>query len=516
MANPFEVAASRIYGPPSRRTFESAAFNRLTADFRSWIQSPSQDVKFEIRTLRARARSLENNNPHAKRFLRLGEKTVIGAAGSMPQPRNKMRRGGALHSDANLTLKSSWADWGRKDNCTVTGRYSWIGALKMALRTMMRDGEAFLRLWRYHDNPHGFAIQFLDADLFDETYEVRLLPNGNVINMSVELDPYGRPVAYWPWNQHPQDAGWGGVPLKRERIPATELLHLFLPIRDGQPRGVTHFAPVLRYLQMLRGYEEAELVAARTAAAKMGFITNNGEDRGPDPTETDDAERLMDASPGAIEELEPGQDFKQWDPQHPSGNYGPFINACLGSVAMGLDAAVASLTGDLSRANYSSLRSGALDERDGWRELQGFTVDHACDPVFRAWVPQAQLSGALPLAGPASRWVDVKWRPRGWKSVDPLKETQSRILEIDNGLGSRKKALAEQGEDFDEITDDLKDEQDIADAKGLVFGVLGNLPTSAAGEDGKGDNAGGGAGDGASATDSTQGKAQLLRLTRGL
>jgi capsid protein len=72
--------------------------------------------------------------------------------------------------------------------------------------------------------------------------------------------------------------------VKLERVPvdAAEIIHKFIQYRPGQTRGVTLFAPILLDLKMLDGYQQAELVATRMAAAKMGFLVqkNPGADRG--------------------------------------------------------------------------------------------------------------------------------------------------------------------------------------------------------------------------------------------
>jgi lambda family phage portal protein len=477
----------------SQRSFDAAQFTRLTNDFmRAWIASPMQDVRYDLRTLRARARDLERNDPHAKRFFRLLEKNVVGTDGVTLIARAAMLRGGGLHTDANAAIESAWADFCRVGNCTVDRQQGLVDFAKLVLRTMARDGEVFIRRWKYFDNTHGYALQIVDADLFDETFDVRALPNGNVIKMSIELDPFGAPVAYHAWNQHPQDVGWGNQPLARDRIPASEIWHLFVPQRAGQPRGVTWLNAVMLQLKKLGGYEEAELTAARVAAAKMGFITTDGSDEGPDPSSVDlgdgslaDGDRLMDASPGSIDELAPGQKFQSWDPQHPSGNYSPFTNAIIRSLAVGLDVAAHSLSGDLSQANYGSLRTGLLDERDTYRELQGLLVRFFYDQCYREWVPCAQLTGALALAGPAQRFYAVKWRARGFPWIDPLKDSQAAIIDIDNGLTSRTRVVAERGEDFEDVLADLVLEKQLADKAGITFGVAGTLPTSQAAGDGQ-------------------------------
>jgi capsid protein len=69
-------------------------------------------------------------------------------------------------------------------------------------------------------------------------------------------------------------------------------------------------------LKMLEGYEEAELTAARVAAAKMGFYTSpagetyNGDDN-------DNGTPIMDAEPGTFEVLPEGWDLNHRPSAHP-------------------------------------------------------------------------------------------------------------------------------------------------------------------------------------------------------
>jgi capsid protein len=57
--------------------------------------------------------------------------------------------------------------------------------------------------------------------------------------------------------------------------------------------------------------------------------------------------------------------------------------------------------------------------------------------------------------------------PRGWAWVDPLKDVQASILAINNALASRDEVLAETGGDFEEILEELADEEEMLDAAGI-------------------------------------------------
>ena len=135
---------------------------------------------------------------------------------------------------------------------------------------------SFIRMIRrpFGDSQVPFALQVLEADyLVDE--DMPAAKEGNFIRMGIEVDGFLRPQAYHFFTQHPGDTSMGvgrGQGIKRIRVPANEVIHLFIPERPSQTRGVSWFASALMRLHMLQGYEEAEVVRARASSALMGFI----------------------------------------------------------------------------------------------------------------------------------------------------------------------------------------------------------------------------------------------------
>lgn len=461
-----------------RNAFAGAQAGRLNDFIFSSIQSPNQEVRGDLRTLRARSRELCRNNPHAKRFLRLLSQNVIGPNGIRLESQVMLKTGknaGQPDEAVNDVIEAAWGDWGRPATCDVAKKKSWTTMQGLILQTIARDGEAFVRVIEGFRNEYGFALQLLDADQIDETYTVPGTTTSNQVEMGVEIDSWGAPVAYWLWNQHPGD---GGRDRKREPIPASQIIHLFIEERAGQVRGTPWLSVVLIALRMIAGYSEAEVVAARTAAAKMGFIVPGEDDPGPDPDQPAYAQSSpMEATPGVIERLNKGETFAEWDPSHPSGNYGPFMVAQHRDVAIGMNVAYTSLTGDLSNANYSSARVGLLDERDGWRMLQTWTIEHLHDPIYRRWLRVASLSPRLTLASyDFTKYEACAWRPRGWDWVDPLNDLTAISIAIGLGLTSASEVAAGRGSEFIDNIKARRRELDIAasygvtltDAKGVV------------------------------------------------
>ena len=57
------------------------------------------------------------------------------------------------------------------------------------------------------------------------------------------------------------------------RVPASQVIHLYNPLRPGQLRGVPWLTPSMIPLKILGDYDDAELERKRQAALIAGFIT---------------------------------------------------------------------------------------------------------------------------------------------------------------------------------------------------------------------------------------------------
>jgi lambda family phage portal protein len=448
------------------RAFGGASTSRLYSDWWTGNFSPDFEARGVRRLLRARARQLVNDNDYAKGFVLELANNVIGPTGI--KLRAQIRTAvDQLHKGTNKAIEDAWRDWGLPENASADGHDSFVDLERLIIQTIAVDGECFIRRRKYFDNAHGYALQMIDADQVDDWYVRLPAPGQNEIRSGVELDGDNRPVAYHIWTRHESDAG----ERIRQRVPAEEIIHLFVRYRANQTRGVTWFAPVLTRFKMHDGLTEAELVAARAAAAKMGFIVQKNPNlavSSTDPDDDPDDERLTEADPGRIDYLAPGEELQTFDPQHPNAVFKDFTKVILRGISRGLGVSYTSLTGDLEGVSYSSIRWGMLAERDQWKSIQFWFLTQFHRRVYADWVSLALLTGALVLDSRlASDYSTVAWRPRGWPWVDPLKDIQAQVLAMQHGMGSRTRALDEEGEDLEETFEQLQTEQELADEYGI-------------------------------------------------
>jgi lambda family phage portal protein len=387
---------------------------------------------------------------------------------------------GDLVKRTNQEIERGWKEWGYPEYASADGHDSWTEIERLAIQTVVIDGECIIRRLRGFDNEFGYALQFIDADLLDEQYNVAAGPGQNQIKMGVEVDRWNRAVAYHIWSRYGDDMS--GRERRRERVPADEITHLFVRYRINQTRGITWLAPVLTSVRHLDGYEISELVAARASAAKMGFIKNVH----PDAVSSfvwkaDQKPTTTEVEPGVIQELLPGQEFQEFDPTHPSTAYEMFTSTVLRAVARGLRISYLTLTGDLRQANYSSMRAGLQPERDRWRVLHTWFACHFHRVVYRDWIDLATLKGAVAVdTRLGSDYYEVEWKGRGWKWVDPKSDLEAAQIEVSMGLNSRQRLAAEQGRDFEEIIDEIAYEEEFAEDAGVDISGVTQAPAAPA------------------------------------
>lgn len=449
------------------RSYAGASLGRLFADFKADSSSADVELKQALPILRDRSRALARNDPYAKRFFNLIKTNVIGDTGLSLEvkARNSDR---SLDAIGNSILEEAWWDWGRI--CSADGKMSWTDIQQYAVEAWKRDGEAFIQIVRGPQYTHGIALNPIEADLVDDQKNQRL-PNGHQIKMGVELDAYGRPTAYWIKQNHPGDTDFATISVhKAVRVPADRIIHFYTQERAGQTRGEPALAPVMSAIKMLNGHREAELVAARMSAAKMGFFTTpTGNDFNAD--DYDGEVPIIEAEPGSFHQLPAGVDFKAFDTSHPSTAFSDFQKGILRGIASGLGVSYSSLSNDLEGTSYSSIRQGALEERDNYRVMQMFTVRHLAEPVYSAWLKHVMDFSFIPL--PSTRYDKFYrasiFRPRGFSWVDPQREMQAAVIGLQNGLLAPSDIAAQYGRDTEELFLTWQRDKLLAESYGLTL-----------------------------------------------
>ena len=460
---------------PKQRMFTGAQKSRLTSNWVASAASADAELKGAIKLLRQRSRDLVRNNPHAKNAVRTICSNVIGPNGIKLQSQIRKQRGGKLDQRVNEVIEMAWREWGHYDSCHTAGRLCFQDIERLCLKSLVESGEVFIRIVK---KPFGkskvpLALEILEADQLDDDYTGPSTVKNNRWRMGVELDEWFRPITYAFLTEHPGDTPFPIQDKMRRHmlLPADEVIHLYISERPGQTRGVPMMATAIQPLHHLAGFQESSVIRARASSALMGFITSPEGELDPGG-EVYEGDRVTEFSPGMFHYLQNGQQISIPDMDSPSGEFEPFMRSMLRSMASGIGVSYESLSRDYSTSNYSSSRLALIEDRAQFRTLQNYLIENFHSRVFETFLDMAVLSGTLSLPtfdAEPERYRRVKWIPRSFDWVDPLKECQANKEAVKAGFKTQAQVLMEQGYDLEEVLNARKSEVEQAKELGLTF-----------------------------------------------
>ncbi len=388
--------------------------------------------------IRSRARYLFGN--HA--FIANAVGNIVAAlvgAGIMPTPQHP-------DSETRKALAALWGQW--IEGADADGRTDGNGLLAAVAQGLAVDGEAFVQVL---DGPEGPRLRLLPPELVDESL-TRDLGNGRFIVSGVEFNADGTRAAYWVLPARPTDVfATTAAPI---RVSAEEILHVFKPLGPGQVRGVSWLAQVILPAAELDKLADALTMGAQVAAMHAGFLTNVNDTSGEDPFGGDAQPSL---EPGTLQKLAGGWDIKFSTPAQVA-QVQPILKHGLRQLAAGLGLPSHLLDGDLSDANYSSLRAGLLPFRQRMEQVQYHVlVPQLLNPIWGRVVAHAVTSGAItaPDYEATPRAYRAEWLPPAAMQVDPLKQVEADVAELAAGLTSRRKLVAARGWSLDDLDAEL-------------------------------------------------------------
>lgn len=471
--------------PLRRRSYQGALISRLTSDWLATQSSADAEIRTSLSKLRDRSREMVRNNPYARQAKRTTQINVIGT-GVKLQAQVTQLRGNKRDDRVNKLIESKWDNWCRKEYCDVAGRYSFHDFEWLAVGALPESGEALFRILRrpFGNSKIPLALQVLESDLLDETYQGNTLSPNNEWRNGVEVNEWGRPIRYAILTRHPGDYWFTSNSQRNEKyafIPAEDIIHLFLPERPSQNRGVPWFHSVMSDAHQLQGYEEAAVIRARAGASLMGFITNNEGELTADDVENN--QRISEFEPGTFKYLAPGESVSVPSIDAPDQQFEMFVRNKVRRFASGFGCSYETLSRDFSDTNYSSSRLSLLEDREHWRIVQNYLIENFHMRVFREWINLAVLSGELPFQDyelRPERYDNPKWLTRGWSWVDPLKEVKAYREAEQAGYMTKAQIIAQTGGgDFDDNVAELAREQQVARDAGISLDAdLGLTPTT--------------------------------------
>lgn len=431
---------SRRLSPRVTRSMEAAGVGRRWEGVRD---TPSQLSALHggRRAAMLRSRSLSLNNALYASGINVWEYGLVGS-GIKAQ---------SAHTDAVVRerLGTAFERW--TDEADADGRTDFYGLQALIARQVVRDGEAFVVM--DVTEAGRLRLRVHDAEMVDDSL-TRDLGNGRAIVQGIELDASGRQVAYHFRRSNP------GLPfvadLSTVRLDASRVLHIFRRDTAGQLRGVPWGAQVMLRLADYDAAMDAHLVRFKTSGLLTGFVINPEGVADPmgGPSSTPGVVEVS-LEPGEMKVLLPGQDVRFSDPAKIGAESIDFLRLTRTEIAAGFGIPAHLLDGDLTEANYSSLRAGLVEFRRRVEALQhGVFAFQLLRPVWRRWATLEVLSGRIDASGftrDPEPWLAATFIPPRVDWVDPQKDVEAEIAAIGASLMSRRQAVAARGLDVETL-----------------------------------------------------------------
>lgn len=462
-----------------KRAFKGARSGRLTTWLFSGFNKINVDTKQDLAKLIVRCRDLCKNNQIMRSHLNNFEKSIIGNKGFKLQSLVKDVNG-LLDENINKELEEAWWDFGKRSNGYITkdGLMGDLDLDSLILRTLVIDGQVFIRVDLDAKNPYGISFQVLDSLQIDWQKNQQATAYQNAIVAGVEIDKNNRPVQYW-FKQGDTDNYQVGKP---ETIPAEEIVHIYKHEFVGQVRGFPELCASIDSLKQLDDYAIAELFAAKVSACQSVFYERNGNAQVGDWIQQSDEEEdpgqfIKELSPGEASIVPEGYTVKSVTPTHPNTNFGSFCKAIIRRIASAVGVSYNRLAHDYQAVNYSSLREAHLDEIKTYTTLQRFLLDNWKYIEYELFV-KAYLTNTLTKLKPRDykKYCNYQFISRREGYFDVSKEIVAIERKLKLGLSNPIIELEAIGLDAEEVLDGWTRWNELLKVRNLDFTTEDKLP----------------------------------------
>lgn len=480
-------ALKRAYARKVLRTYQGAESNRLTNHKKPKNQAADQEMMgpFGADAMRAWARCLVRDNAYAWNVVDTIVSNTIGC-GICPQSVYETPEGEDIE-DVNEQRDALWAEW--CEVCDINGELSFAEMQVLAMREIVEAGEVLIRFirtpqkeYRGISRPIPLALEMIEADrlsLERDTFASRLArDSGNRIIRGVELDDKGKPVAYWIYPEHP-NSPYSVRNQEPERVPASEIRHLYRKDRVGQTRGVSWFAPAMSWTRDLGVYVDNEIQASAVAAC-FGVVIKSNTPTG--SLSHPDGEESTDAAGNPLEYLEPGlvariglnEDISVVNPGRQNSASEPWINLMLRGICAGTGTSYEAVSKDFSKTNYSSSRSSKLEDRPRYKRWQNLIINDLCQPVWdefcnrAAFVEAEGFPSETDLLDNRRGMAPVEWQTPEWEWVDPASEQSAAKDSIAAFMSTYQDELGSRGRSWRATFYQAHKEQQLRQKLGLM------------------------------------------------
>lgn len=454
--------------------------------------SPTSDINLNLSTLRNRSNSLAINTPIGSAVIETMSLYVIGS-GLKLSPKIDNEVLGISQAEAREWEENTRREWelfSNNVNVDYYRRNNFKDLQQIAFTNMLIDGDSFLLYRRVKPenywNPYTLRLQIIESNRVSNPnqsdqatgYIDRNLGNGNRIIDGVEIDGFGRLVAYWIASGVPSDiteniynkVEWQRVLAYGEETGTRNILQICRDVRPGQTRGVPLMSPVIETLKQISRYVDAELDSAITRSFYSLFFTqftqpsqfdlNQLSQEDKEPIDTTG----FKLSPGTVTSLPMGVDVKAIDSSKQSA-FPAFIIELIKQIGASLGISYEVLLHHFS-SSYSASRAALLQSWDNFKRWRAIFIRDFCQPIYEKFLIESIALGRIKASGyfdnPIVRnaWNKADWYGTSMSVLDPKKEMEATRMKLELGLTTHEKEAAElTGTNYFDNIDQLTNER---------------------------------------------------------
>lgn len=460
------AAARQVLDQYAERDYAAAKRGRRNRGWMGRNTSANNEVGAALATIRDRAREFVRDKWAGQRILDVLTSHVVGT-GIVT-----VCNSGSDKIDNEFQL--AFEEW--QEICDVEGVMSNGAHQAMSLRAMAEGGESVTRFIDLTMSEANGSVPFrllgLEGDQIDGTRDDQVGDTGT--RLGVQLGEWGRREGLWLFKDHPSEKPH--MPrFSSSMIDWNDVCHLYRPLRWGQVRGISWFAPILLTASEAQDLIEAAIIQARTQASFAGFIKRQPGGMAVLGSKTDDKGKpVTKIEPGMIADIGEA-DITFANPSSQSAFAETYLSA-MQAMAAGAGLTYDQLTGDLRQANYSSLRAGKIEFRRLVEQIQHHIMGpRLCMPIARRFIDRAIIAGKLTAKREDYRLELIM--PAN-EPIDPKKDLEADILAVRAGRMTPQDFIAAWGRDARKTVKDFKSFFDLIDGEKVAFDIDPRKPAN--------------------------------------
>ena len=436
----------------ARRSYEAASSGRRASSFKNaGYAGPNIEVSQAFVKLRNRSRHFVRNNGWAKRAIDAITDNTIGQ-GIRPAPagtKNQVKK-----------IKALWRSWAETTVCDYDGNNTFYGLQNLIMSEIAEAGDCLVIRRRVNESI-PIKIQVLEGDQLDQSKDY--VNDLGFARLGVQFNNEGKRIGYWVWPRHPYDMTGQLQTIQSEFVSIDDVIHPFEILRAGQVRGVPMGVSAFMKMSDFSDYEDAQLMRQKCAACFTAFVTGSQSDE----------DKLEDLEPGIINYLHEEEQVTFSSPPKADG-YSEYSTKILQGIAAAYGITYEMLTMDYGNVNFTSGRMAKIDISPRFRKWQyNMIVPMVCVPVWN-WFMSAVI-----MSGQSTTFISCEannWTAPRVQQLDPVKETNARVLQIQAGLSTLSECIREDGRDPEEFFEEYKNDMDKIKELGINLSSISFAP----------------------------------------